>query len=188
MSVIYRKSVKGVEEVAFKSFGLPMRLTSYLLAVDGESSVEQLSARHPSLPSLGLVLQGLLEQGFLELAGSSDKAGDRFQQRGDSGAPALAAGVQRAALAAQNYYQPVPAQSAQVRNQELELDKYKADMVRDVSVLLGADAAPVIQKIQACGSRENLFVTMMGIKKIIIIYKNRDIAEKFASRYLALSN
>lgn len=64
MSIIYRKSVKGVEEVAFKLSGLPMRLTSYLLAVDGESNVDQLTARHPNLPSLGLVLQGLVEQGF----------------------------------------------------------------------------------------------------------------------------
>lgn len=188
MSIIYRKSVKGVDEVAFKSSGLPMRLTSYLLAVDGESSVDQLTARHPNLPSLGLVMQGLVEQGFLEVAGTSPHAANKLQMRVDNGVSAFGTGGQQAAASAQNYYQPVPVQPTQSRSQDLELDKYKASMVRDVSVLLGTDAAPVIQKIQACGNRDDLFVTMMGIKKIITIYKNRDIAEKFASRYLMLSN
>lgn len=71
MSIVYRKSLKGIDEVAFKSTGLPMRMASYLLVVDGESSVDQLAARNPQLPSLSIVLQGLMEQGFLEVASSS---------------------------------------------------------------------------------------------------------------------
>ena len=39
MSLIYRKSLKGIDEVAFKSTGLPLRLASYLLAVDGQGRV-----------------------------------------------------------------------------------------------------------------------------------------------------
>ena len=66
MSIVYRKSLKGIDEVAFKSTGLPMRMASYLLAVDGESSVDQLAAKNAQLPSSPVVLQGLLEQGFLE--------------------------------------------------------------------------------------------------------------------------
>ena len=61
-------------------------------------------------------------------------------------------------------------------------------MIRDVSALLGADAAPVVNKIQGCRTRDDLFSTMMGIKKIITIYTNRDAADKFASRYAVLSN
>lgn len=61
-------------------------------------------------------------------------------------------------------------------------------MIRDVSALLGADSAPVINKIQACRTKDELFSTMMGIKKIITIYTNRDTAEKFGSRYVGLSS
>ena len=61
-------------------------------------------------------------------------------------------------------------------------------MIRDVSALLAADAAPVINKIQGCRSRDDLFSTMMGVKKIITIYVNRDTAEKFTERYSALSS
>lgn len=71
MSIVYRKSLKGIDEVAFKSTGLPMRMASYLLVVDGESTVDQLSAKNPQLPSMSIVLQGLMEQGFLEVASSS---------------------------------------------------------------------------------------------------------------------
>ena len=69
-----------------------------------------------------------------------------------------------------------------------ELENFKATMIRDVTALLGADSAPVASKIQGCKTRDDLFSTMMGIKKIITIYTNRDTAEKFGTRYASLSN
>lgn len=48
-----------------------MRMASYMLVVDGESPVDQLRAKNPQLPSMSMVLQGLMEQGFLEVASSS---------------------------------------------------------------------------------------------------------------------
>jgi hypothetical protein len=61
-------------------------------------------------------------------------------------------------------------------------------MIRDVSALLGTDAAPVINKIQVCRTKDDLFSTMMGIKKIITIYTSREVADKFAVRYASLSS
>ena len=61
-------------------------------------------------------------------------------------------------------------------------------MIRDVSALLSSDAAPVVSKIQGFRTRDDLFSTMMGIKKIITIYSNREAAEKIASRYAVLSS
>jgi hypothetical protein len=81
MSTIYRQSLKGIDEVAFKSSGLPLRLVSYLLVVDGESSVDQLVARHPNLPSMQAVLQGLMGQGFIEVAGTSANVVEISQMR-----------------------------------------------------------------------------------------------------------
>jgi hypothetical protein len=195
MSIIYRKSLKGIDEVAFKSGGLPLRLVSYLLAVDGEASVDQLTARHQHLPSMQIVLQGLAEQGFLEVAGSAENVVAIGQTRVGNGAS-----IMQRTPPADMYQAPPPyAPAPQVQPQQQpayapppsfsrELDTVKANMVRDVSALLGADAAPVINKIQGCRTRDDLFATMMGIKKIITIYVDQPAAEKFCTRYMTLSN
>jgi hypothetical protein len=86
----------------------------------------------------------------------------------------------------QSYAPPPPQQPPS--NYFPELETYKGNMVRDISTLLGADAAPVINKIQACRTKDDLFATMMGVKKIISIYADRNAADKFAARYTALSN
>lgn len=192
MSVIYRKSLKGIDEVAFKSTGLPLRLASYLLAVDGQTAVDQLAARNAQLPSMATVLQGLLEQGFLEVAGNSANVVSLAPIRVGNGASVMQAAPQpppvyaAQAMPEQSYAPPPPQQPPP--NYFPELETYKGNMVRDISTLLGADAAPVINKIQACRTKDDLFATMMGIKKIITIYTDRNAAEKFVARYIALSN
>lgn len=196
MSNIYRQTLKGIDEIAFKSGNLPLRLVSYLLVVDGEASVDQLAARHQNLPSLQAVLQGLSGQGFIEVAGVAANVVDIGQMRVSNGGsvPGYASSAQQQQPP---YYAPPPQQTqayAQSGNNSGastgggELDLYKSNMIRDVSALLAADAAPVINKIQGCRSRDDLFSTMMGIKKIITIYSSREAAEKFASRYAVLSN
>ncbi len=196
MSLIYRKSLKGIDEVAFKSTGLPLRLASYLLAVDGQASVDQLVARNAQLPSMAAVLQGLLEQGFLEVAGTAANVVNLAPMRVGNGASIMSAAPQPAPAsyapqpAPEHNYAPAPQQAPQQApppNYFPELETYKSNMVRDVSTLLGADAAQVINKIQACRSKDDLFATMMGVKKIISIYADRGAAEKFATRYQMLS-
>lgn len=194
MSTIYRQSLKGIDEIAFKSGGLPLRLMSYLLVVDGEASVDQLIGRHQNLPSMQAVLQGLCTQGFIEVSGVSANVVDIGQMRVANGASFSTSTQQNPPQQQSNNNfayaqqpQPVQQYSAPV-NSFPDLDNYKNSMIRDVSALLGADAAPVVNKIQGCRTRDDLFSTMMGIKKIITIYSNRDAAEKFASRYAVLSN
>ena len=202
MSAIYRKSFKGIDEVAFKSNGLPMRMMSYLLVVDGEASVDQLAARNPQLPSLQAVLQGLAEQGFLEIAGSAANVVEMTGMRVANGAPTQGYAQPMQQQMQQPAYAPQPQQAYAPQQQPAyapqqpayapqpaffpELESYKANMTRDVSALLGADAAPVISKIQACRSKDELFASMMGIKKIIGIYADRNAADKFGAKYGAL--
>jgi hypothetical protein len=193
MSIVYRKSFKGIDEVAFKTGGLPMRMMSYLLVVDGESSVDQLAARNPQLPSLQAVLQGLQEQGFLEVAGTAANVVDFAGARVANGAPMQGYTQQQPMQQPMQQQQPQqyqaqPAPSySQPQGSSPELDIIKGNMVRDVSGLLGADAAPVISKIQACRSKDDLFSTMVGIKKIITIYADRNAADKFGAKYNNLS-
>ena len=194
MSIIYRKSLKGIDEVAFKSTGLPMRLSSYLLAVDGLSSVDQLVARNAQLPSMAAVLQGLMEQGFLEVAGNAANVVNLAPMRVGNGAPVMSPAP--APTYTQPTYAPAPAPAPeqsyspqpQPQNYFPELETIKGNMVRDVSTLLGADASQVINKIQACRTKDDLFATMMGVKKIILIYADRNAADKFALRYQVLSS
>ena len=192
MSTIYRQSLKGIDEIAFKSGALPLRLVSYLLVVDGEASVDQLAAKHQNLPSIQAVLQGLCGQGFIEVVGTSANVVDIGQMRVSNGATYPASVPAPMPPPPNNYnYAPQAPPSQQYASPASsfpDLDNYKTSMIRDVSALLGADASPVINKIQGCRTRDDLFSTMMGIKKIITIYSNRDAADKFGSRYSVLSN
>jgi hypothetical protein len=196
MSAIYRKSFKGIDEVAFKTTGLPMRMMSYLLVVDGETSVDQLTARHPQLPSLAVVLQGLLEQGYLELVAAAANVVEMPNSRVANGAPMSTGYPQPMQPASPAMSQQTPMMPANMQpgyNQQTttgyssELEIVKGNMVRDVSALLGSDAAPVIQKIQGCRTRDDLFAAMMGIKKIISIYADRNAADKFSAKYQSLA-
>ena len=191
MSIIYRKSLKGIDEIAFKSTGLPLRMMSYLLIVDGESSVDQLVARNPQLPSLQIVLDGLREQGFLENIGTATNVVAMGNAQTVNGAP-----VQQQYRTNNNILpnlQPnrpepqngLPAYINQF-NQASELEKIKNMMTQDVTTILGTDAAQVVRKIQSSQSKDELFANMMGIKKIISIYNNPVAAEKFADRYQML--
>jgi hypothetical protein len=186
MGTIYRKSLKGIDELAFKTNGLPMRLMSYLSVVDGETSIEQLMARNPQLPSMDVVLQGLVQQGFVEVAGSDANVVQMNNMRVGNGAsiPMQAPAPSYApAPMQQPMQQPMPSNNG---GYSPELDIIKSNMVKDVSGILGTDAGPVIQKIQAARTKDDLFGSMMGIKKIITIYANAGLAEKFAARYQSL--
>jgi hypothetical protein len=196
MGTIYRKSLKGIDELAFKTNGLPMRLMSYLMAVDGETSVEQLMARNPQLPSMDVVLSGLVQQGFVEVAGSDANIVQMNNMRVGNGASIpMQAPPQNYAPAQAPMQQPMqtmqqPMQQPMQPNTNMgyspELDLVKANMIKDVSGILGTDAGPVIQKIQAARTKDDLFGSMIGIKKIITIYANAGLAEKFAARYQSL--
>jgi hypothetical protein len=191
MSIIYRKSLKGIDEIAFKTTGLPLRMMSYLLIVDGESSVDQLVARNAQLPSMQIVLEGLREQGFLENIGVATNVVAMGAAQTVNGAPAqqyrsnnnLLANLLPSRPESQN---TLPSYINQF-NQSAELEKIKNMMAQDVTTILGADAAQVVRKIQSSQTKDELFANMMGIKKIISIYSNSVAAEKFADRYQMLS-
>jgi hypothetical protein len=195
LSNIYRKTLKGIDEIAFKTSGLPLRLLSYLLAVDGEASADQLAARNQHLPSMAEVLQGLAGQGFLEVIGTAANVVSISQMRVGNGSPTSymppdTPTPQQAAPVQAPLAMPMPAQQAYAPAPSgyfPELEIYKTNMTRDVSALLGTDAAQVIQKIQACKTKDDLFATMMGIKKIITIYADRTAADKFGTRYNGLA-
>jgi hypothetical protein len=186
MSLVYRKSLKGIDEVAFKSTGLPLRMMSYLLLVDGESSVDLLVTRNSQLPSIQIVLQGLCEQGFLEIVGNVSNVVSMGAAQTANSPPTQTQPSANPPVNRSNAHSFNPS-GYSTPNAFVELEKIKTSMAQEVSSILGADAAQVVRKIQLCQTKDDLFSTMMGVKKIITVYTDRNTAEKFAARYQILS-
>ncbi len=196
MATIYRKTLKGVEEVALKSFGLSPRLRPYLLIADGKLSDEELQSANAAMPSVEMVMKSLADQGFLEAAGATASASvpnvvSLSEMRVSNGAPRAAAPPPYIPPAAPAYRPPpapVAAPTEAVLHGSGEFDQIKQNMMRDALHALGPDSTQIIIKIQKCANVNDLFVTMMGVKKIISMYAGDPAAEKFELRYRFLSS
>lgn len=174
MSIIYKKTLKGVEEVALRSSGLQLRLRAYLILVDGAKSDEDIQMLNPSLPEVIMVLAALLDEGYVEVAGQARSAAPVFQQT-----------IQQSTLQKAQQASPAPSfsnttSSANNSNNFLEA---RENMTREIMQLLGKDAEMVVAKIQRCESGMDLFAMMMGLKKIIGMYSNAEKAEAFATKF-----
>jgi hypothetical protein len=199
MSVIYRKTVKGIDEAAFGGNGLPPRLVNYLLVVDGNNTIEVLQGANPHLPSMAIVCDGLREQGFLEVI----QSGAAVAGQNVVSMPAMRVGNGAAMpqAPARPAMPPAVAQPPMARGPAMmggygqagigrspEIEAIKSSMIHEVSQVLGTDASMVITKIQGCHTKDDLFATMMGIKKIITMYSGKPAADKFAARYQVLAS
>ncbi len=203
-STVYRKTMKGTEEVAFGSYSLSDRMRPYLVLVDGMSSVSALQARNASMPSLEMVLQSLSDEGFIEAMQSAAvvsfatppapvaqpqaaPAQPRFTQPQaaptQSVQPMQPRFTQPAAPVAQPARAMPPVQAHASRVLKSQIDAIKAEMIRDVSSLLGKDAPLVINKITSCQTTDELFASLMGLKKIISMYSTNAYAEQFGTKY-----
>ncbi len=82
-SALLAKTAKGVEEVTARVHGLPQKLRSLLILVDGNSTAGDLVAKFSGLPGVETSLDALVAQGFVEIRGTPAAA--------PAGAPAAAA-------------------------------------------------------------------------------------------------
>jgi len=74
MGVVFAKTPKGHDEIATKAGGLTPRVRRVLIFVDGKRSVDELRGMLQS-DDLQHTLGMLEEEGYIELAGLTDKAG-----------------------------------------------------------------------------------------------------------------
>ncbi len=185
MTRVFRKTLKGTEEIAFRNQGLSQRLRPYLLLADGKSSLAELQGRAGGLPALDVVMQSLLDQGFVEevpqAAGAAAAPATNVidLKVGNGQAVAVSAGLAAA---------PVPTAAPAVARAPTEFEQIRLAMSRDCLQLLGKDATQVVVKLHHCQNVNDLFVTMMGIKKIVALYAGDAAAEKFEMRYRHLSS
>ena len=67
MSIIYKRTLKGIEESVLRTQGLQLKFRSYLILVDGKQTVIEIQRAHPELADVDLVLDVLLQDGYLEI-------------------------------------------------------------------------------------------------------------------------
>lgn len=65
-SAVLAKTPKGADEVKSRAHGLPQKLRSLLIVIDGNSTAGDLLARFGGLPEVETALDTLLAQGFIE--------------------------------------------------------------------------------------------------------------------------
>jgi len=69
-TAVLAKTAKGAEEVKSRAHGLPQKLRSLLIMIDGTSTARDLIAKFGGIPDVEAGLQGLVDQGFVEIRGA----------------------------------------------------------------------------------------------------------------------
>ena len=174
MAITYKKTLKGVEEVALRSSGLQLRLRAYLILVDGAKSDEDIQMLNPSLPEVCMVLAALKDEGYVEAISQTQ-----------STTPAFQATIQQKP----QHASPAPSFASTTSNADTSSRFLEArdNMTREIMQLLGKDAEMVVSKIQRCENGMDLFAMMMGLKKIIGMYASNEKAEQFATKFSYVS-
>jgi hypothetical protein len=67
MSLIYKRTLKGIEESVLRTEGLQLKFRSYLKLVDGKQTAAEIQGAHPELADVELVLGVLQQDGYLEI-------------------------------------------------------------------------------------------------------------------------
>ena len=186
MSVTYKKSLKGVEEVALRSNGLQLRLRAYLILVDGSKSTDEIQYINPGLPEVEMVLSALSDEGYLEVVSQSNS---HLAAPTKPQIPINSTAFQQTIQQNPQLLNSAPSfsnttNSSNNNNKFLEA---RDNMAREIMQLLGKDAEMVVAKIQRCDNGMDLFAMMMGLKKIIGMYANAEKADAFVSKFAYIS-
>ena len=184
MALIYKKTLKGVEEIALRSNNLQMRLRVYLILVDGSKSTEMIQSLNPNLSEVEMVLNALHDEGYLQIV-SGNKSDVMNDLQANNTQSSSQTNNSFYANTIQNNSQPISNKNNTTDNSanNVQFLQARENMIRDMMVLLGKDAEMVVGKIQRCENGMDLFAMMMGLKKIITMYASNDKAEAFANKF-----
>jgi hypothetical protein len=96
-TALAQKTEKGQEEIRSRAHGLPQKLRTLLIMIDGKSSISQLLSRFPGVAEIEANLRQLIEQGFVTLGGSGVLSGGGAARSSSGG---MVAETREAALSA----------------------------------------------------------------------------------------
>jgi hypothetical protein len=197
MNIVYRKTLKGVEEIAFRSSALSEQLRPYLRIVDGAKSVDDLIQEYPRLAEVAMIFKSLMEAGYIELIAASAQVS--VASSNIVNLKQTANGAFARPTPSPSNHEPVltfpPPQPAQPKPARLyspaqasqKLDYLKGQIIDEVGELLGHDASLVVSKIQQCQTPEDLQTILIGLKKIIHMYSGADEADAFVQKFSTLA-
>lgn len=157
MSIIYRKSAKGVAEIETRAHRLPPRLRSALIIIDGKRSANELKGL--ILAQADETLASLLEQGFIEAAGSA------------AAAPARASAA------------PSPASTPAARPATADFDTRRRDMVRRLTDLVGPLGEALAMRMERTRNAEELRPLLAVALQVIANTRGRAAAAEFEARF-----
>jgi hypothetical protein len=168
MATVYRKSAKGVDEIATRANRLPPRLRSALILVDGMRSDADLSKLILQQPVE--TLHELQAQGFIEVVGTVDD-----QPRISRPAPlnSRAAPLDR---------QP-PERANQKPADKDDFAKYRSAVLRAFNDLTGPTGEGLAMKMEKTQSREQLAPLMETAYRIIANAQGSERANDFKARF-----
>ena len=163
MSTVYRKTEKGVNEIATRALRLGPRQRSALILVDGRKTDVELAQLILADPAA--TLAGLLADGFIEvLTTLADRPAERPAER-KATAPAAAAS------------RPVASDSA-------AFESLRRDAVRVLNEQLGPAAETVAIKIERAKSMPEMQPMLAQAAKLLRNVRGSAAAEAFAARFI----
>ena len=172
MSIIYRKTAKGVAEIETRAHRLAPRLRSALILVDGKRSDAALAALIQQDPTE--TLHALAGQGFIEvLSIAAAPATPATPAAAVASAPVAAA-----PLRPQTPPQPTPATGAAP-----DLQARRREAVRAVNDLLGPAGEATALRVERARSVDELRVALSAAVQTVGAARGRQAAEAFAARF-----
>ena len=165
MSIIYRKSAKGVAEIETRAHRLPPRLRSVLIIIDGKRSASELKGL--ILAQADETLASLLEQGFIEAVGSAPAA------------PARAFAAPMSAPPSASPSAPAPA----TRPAAADFDTRRRDMVRRLTDLVGPLGEALAMRMERTRNADELRPLLAVALQVISNTRGRAAAADFEARF-----
>ena len=154
-SAVLAKTAKGVEEVTARVHGLPQKLRSLLIMVDGNATAGDLLAKFSGIAGVEASLEALVEQGFVEIKGTR--------------APASAAAPAEAAA-------PAAPAVTETRAQAL------AKLTRLLHDALGPDADALTSRLEAARSGAEFLAAAERSADTLAALTNPARAQQFRDR------
>ena len=161
MTVVYRKTAKGIAEIETRAHRLVPRLRSALILVDGKKADDEL--KRMILVDPDGALAGLLADGFIEVLTT---LADAPPERKSATAPTAAPGRESASSAA-------------------SFNALRREAARDLNHQLGPNAEIVSIKIERAKTLPELQPLLVQGAQMLLSLKGAAAAEAFAERFIS---
>ncbi len=170
MSIIYRKTAKGVHEIETREFRLTPRVRNALILVDGKRDVAALQALMPQ--QVDGTLEILLEQNFIEVIGETLES-----------PPGRAAVEARNRTSAAPVALPPPTAAPQPATSAVPFAQRQRSAVRDLNDAVGPMAESLAIRMERARDDADLRVLVQMAVQMIGNARGRSAAASYAQRH-----